>query len=194
MITEGAGGTGFIGIQLAKAWGAKHIVTATTGAEGFEFVKQLGADIVIDYKVQNIFDALPDNSVDIVYDNYGKEGTADKAMRVIRPGGVYLLMPHGECYLKKTQGPPCLSDKAKKGVRQLNYVTGPDFQAHSQQGLEELKERFDSDKLSGFIDNMFPLEDVAKALNYSAGCGEGGVGHHYGKISIWVADSDAAQP
>jgi len=28
-----------------------------------------------------------DNSVDIVYDNYGAEGTADKAMRVLRAGG-----------------------------------------------------------------------------------------------------------
>lgn len=31
-----------------------------------------------------------------MYDNYGAEGSADKAMRVLRSGGVYLLMPHGE--------------------------------------------------------------------------------------------------
>ena len=34
-----------------------------------------------------------DNSVDIVYDNYGGSGTPDKAMRVLRPGGVSLIMP-----------------------------------------------------------------------------------------------------
>ena len=49
-------------------------------------------------------------------------------MKVLRAGGTYLLMPHGECYEKKTQGPPCLSAYPKKGVRQLNYVTGPDFE------------------------------------------------------------------
>ena len=103
-ITAGSGGTGFIGIQMAKAWGAKHIFTSTTG-EGIDFVKSLGADFVVDYTKGELFDTdvLPDNSVDIVYDNYGAEGTADKAMRVLRSGGVYLLMPHGECYETKSQ-------------------------------------------------------------------------------------------
>ena len=55
-----------------------HIATATTGAAGIAFVKSLGATFVTDYKVKDIFAALPDNSVDIVYDNYGAEGTADK--------------------------------------------------------------------------------------------------------------------
>eukprot|EP00931_Biecheleriopsis_adriatica_P107527 TRINITY_DN81867_c0_g1_i1.p1 TRINITY_DN81867_c0_g1~~TRINITY_DN81867_c0_g1_i1.p1 ORF type:complete len:387 (-),score=42.77 TRINITY_DN81867_c0_g1_i1:104-1264(-) len=186
VITAGGGGTGFIGIELAKAWGAKHIVTSTTSAEGFAFVKSLGADVVTDYKVQNIFDFLPDNSVDIVYDNYAKEGTADKAMRTIRPGGVYLMMPHGECYTKMIQGPPCLAANPKKGVRQLNYVTGPDFQAHALQALEELTGLFEAGKLSPHVDKTYSLDDAAKAFTYSAGPGEGGVGHHFGKIAISV--------
>lgn len=66
-ITAGSGGTGFIGIQMAKAWGAKHVFTATTG-EGIDFVKSLGADFVVDYTKGELFDSdqLPDNSVDIV--------------------------------------------------------------------------------------------------------------------------------
>ena len=64
-------------------------------------------------------------------------------MRTIRPGGVYLLMPHGECFSKQTQGPPCLSAHPKPGVRQLNYVTGPDFEAHALQGLDEMAALFD---------------------------------------------------
>ena len=54
------------------------------------FAKSLGADRVFDYKVLDIFDpgALPDNSVDVVYDNYGAAVTADKAMSKIKPGGV----------------------------------------------------------------------------------------------------------
>lgn len=195
VVTAGGGGTGFIGIQMAKAWGAKHIVTSTTSAEGFAFVKSLGADIVIDYKVQDIFDSLPDNSVDIVYDNYAKEGTADKAMRTIRPGGIYLMTPqlgsplNGECYLKGTQGPPCLSANPKKGVRQLNYVTGPDFHDYGQQALEEIKDMFDAGKLLPHVDKEFPLDDAAKAFAYSAGSGEGGVGHHFGKIAMSVSSA-----
>merc|ERR1712050_216403 len=104
---------------------------------------------------EDIFDTLPDNSIDIVYDNYGAEGTAEKAMRTLRRGGVYLLMPHGECYEKKIQGPPCLSANPKRGVRQLNYMTGPDFAAHSLEGLDELKSLFEVGQLSPHIDKTF---------------------------------------
>eukprot|EP01047_Picozoa_sp_COSAG01_P060717 COSAG01_NODE_7485_length_3190_cov_2.884180_4_plen_149_part_00 len=63
VITSGTGGTGFIGVQLAKALGAARVVTATSGAANIALAKQLGADVVIDYKEQDIFDALPDDSV-----------------------------------------------------------------------------------------------------------------------------------
>jgi len=186
VVTAGSGGTGFIGIELAKAYGAKHIATATTG-EGFAFVRSLGATFVTDYTKEDIFDVLPDDSVDIVYDNYGAEGTADKAMRTIRAGGVYLMMPHGECFVKKTQGPPCLSANPKDGVTQLNYVTGPDFEAHALAALDELSALFAAGKLSAHIDKAFPLASAAAAFAYSAGPGEGGVGSHIGKIAINVA-------
>ena len=57
---------------------------------------------------------------------------------MLRPGGVYLLLPHGECFTEKTQGPPCLSANPKEGVTQLNYATGPDFDAYGGEGLEQL--------------------------------------------------------
>jgi NADPH:quinone reductase-like Zn-dependent oxidoreductase len=66
LVTAGAGGTGSVGLQLAKAWGAKHIATAASGDASFAFVKELGATYVTDYKTVDIFDTLADNSVDIV--------------------------------------------------------------------------------------------------------------------------------
>lgn len=183
LITAGSGGTGFMGIELAKAYGADHILTSATGADGIAFVKSLGATFVVDYKVQDIFDALPADSVDIVYDNYGAEGTADKAMKVLRPGGVYLMLPHGECFVMKTQGPPCLSANPKKGVTQYNYDTASDA-AHGLEGLDELSSLFKQGLLSAHIDKSFKLTDAALAFNYSAGPGDGGVGNHIGKISI----------
>ena len=50
-------------------WAAKHILTSTSGAAGFAFVRSLGATWVSDYKKGDMFDELGDNSVDIVYDN-----------------------------------------------------------------------------------------------------------------------------
>merc|ERR1712136_615631 len=83
VVTSGQGGTGFIGIQLAKALGAGTVITAATG-DGIDFVKGLGADIVVDYHEQNVFDTL------------GFPGTADKALRTIRSGGTFLLLPGGD--------------------------------------------------------------------------------------------------
>lgn len=55
MLTEATGGTGFIGVQLAKALGAKRVVSSTSGAANIALAKAWGADEVIDYKVQDIF-------------------------------------------------------------------------------------------------------------------------------------------
>lgn len=190
VITAGSGGTGFIGIEIAKVYGATNIVTSTTGEASIAFVKSLGATRVIDYKVEDIFAALPDDSVDFVYDNYGADNTADKAMRTLRKGGTYLMMPHGECYVSKKQAPPCISAHPKPGVRQVNYITSVDFQAHALDGLKELTSLFEENKLTAHVAISYELNDIALALNYSAGGGEGGVNNnHFGKIAVVMRDN-----
>merc|ERR1712209_396502 len=94
VVTSGQGGTGYMAIQLAKTLGAANVTTAATGP-GIEMVTALGADNVVDYEEEDIFDALANDSVDIVCDNFGFPGTADKALRVLRSGGTYILLPGG---------------------------------------------------------------------------------------------------
>ena len=52
MIHAGSGGVGTLAIQIAKHLGA--LVATTTSGSNIEMVKNLGADIVIDYKTQNL--------------------------------------------------------------------------------------------------------------------------------------------
>lgn len=52
VVTSGSGGTGFMGVQLAKAFGAAYVATAAGNAESIAFVKSIGADLVIDYHTQ----------------------------------------------------------------------------------------------------------------------------------------------
>jgi hypothetical protein len=95
------------------------------------------------------------------------------------------MMPHGECYTKKTQGPPCLSSKTKKGVRQINYVTSVDFQKYVLDGLKELTSMFDKNQLKAHVARTFNIDNISSAFNFSAGSGEGGVNNnHFGKIAI----------
>ena len=54
VVTSGTGGTGYLGVQLAKAMGAARVVTATSGAANIALARALGADVVVDYKVQDV--------------------------------------------------------------------------------------------------------------------------------------------
>ncbi len=56
LIHAGSGGIGTFAIQLAKSFGA-HVAT-TTSTKNMQFVKDLGADTVVDYKTEDFFFAF----------------------------------------------------------------------------------------------------------------------------------------
>ncbi|GAA1543275.1 NADP-dependent oxidoreductase [Kribbella lupini] len=82
LVHAGAGGVGTIAIQLAKHLGAT--VATTVSARDAEFVRELGADVVVDYRSQD-FEQLLDG-YDLVLDSVGGENL-EKSLRVLRPGG-----------------------------------------------------------------------------------------------------------
>ena len=168
VITSGSGGTGFLAVQLAKrAFGAARVVSATSGAANIALVKQWGADLVIDYKVDEIFDALPDDSVDIVIDNYGAKGTADKAMRTIRVGGTYLILPGGEGGQ--------ISAHPKAGVRQINFGLTT---STNHSGLDQLAQYFNAGKLVPHVFATYELSAAAAAFALSK------AGDVVGKVAV----------
>ena len=69
LIHAGSGGVGTFAIQLAKYLGAT--VATTVGERNIELVRQLGADIVIDYRKQR-FDAVL-RDYDVVFDTLGED-------------------------------------------------------------------------------------------------------------------------
>lgn len=76
LIQAGAGGVGHVAIQLAKLQGAEVCTTVST-AEKAEFVKQLGADLVIFYKNTDVVDRVltwtGGEGVDLAFDTVGGE-------------------------------------------------------------------------------------------------------------------------
>jgi putative PIG3 family NAD(P)H quinone oxidoreductase len=73
LVHGGAGGVGTMAIQLAKALGAR-VATTVGSAEKARFVRDLGADLVIDYKDQDFVDevlAFDGSGADVVLDNMG---------------------------------------------------------------------------------------------------------------------------
>ncbi|WP_053185107.1 zinc-dependent alcohol dehydrogenase family protein [Pseudomonas thivervalensis] len=73
LIHGGAGGVGHVAIQLAKAMGAR--VFTTVRETNAEFVRSLGADVVIDYEKEDYVDAIlletGGRGVDVVFDTIG---------------------------------------------------------------------------------------------------------------------------
>lgn len=86
-IHGGAGGIGSIAIQVAKNLGA-HVATTATGP-GIAYVKELGADEVVDYKAQDFSESI--TLFDAVFDTVGGEDFA-KALACLKPGGVGVSM------------------------------------------------------------------------------------------------------
>ena len=83
LIHAGSGGVGTIAIQLAKHLGA--YVATTTSTANLDWVRDLGADLVIDYRREDFEQVLRD--VDVVLDPLGGENL-EKSLRVLRPGGL----------------------------------------------------------------------------------------------------------
>ncbi len=82
LIHAGAGGVGSMAIQLAKWKGAKVIATAS--ASNHDYVRELGADVLIDYRTQTFEEIAKD--VDVVLDPIGGE-TQTRSIGVLKPGG-----------------------------------------------------------------------------------------------------------
>ena len=83
LIHAGAGGVGTIAIQLAKHLGAS--VATTVSTTNMDFVRELGADTVIDYRNEDFEQQLSD--YDLVLDSLGGKNLK-KSLRVLKPGGI----------------------------------------------------------------------------------------------------------
>ncbi|CAO3570818.1 unnamed protein product [Mortierella alpina] len=66
LINGASGGTGTVGVQMAKALGAYVVGVCSTA--NVQLVKDLGADEVVDYKTTNVVERYRSQDFDIVFD------------------------------------------------------------------------------------------------------------------------------
>lgn len=164
VVLAGAGGVGHIAIQLAKWMGAKVITTASSA--NHEYLKSLGADVVIDYHNQNITDHI--NNVDLVIDSMGGDVGID-ALRCVKPGGRLVTLP------SVTKDEVTAAGKAMK-VNVLPIRVEP-----NNEQLDRLAGLYVDRKLSLNIAETFPLEQVGKAFDVSK------TGKTKGKLILTIA-------
>src|SRR4030095_4088905 len=82
LVHGGAGAVGIFAIQLARFRGAH--VTTTASARNLEFVSQLGAERVMDYRAVRFEESV--SGMDVVFDTVGGE-TLKRSWGVRKPGG-----------------------------------------------------------------------------------------------------------
>jgi len=146
LIHGGAGGIGSIAIQLAKYLGAE--IATTVSANDKQFVQELGADVVIDYKSQNFEDLLHD--YDSVFDTVGGQ-TYKRSFKVLKKGGIIVSMleqPNSE-----------LMDR--HDVKAIFQFTQAD-----RERLTKLAQWVDQNNIKVNVDRTFLLAEAADALDY----------------------------
>lgn len=165
VVTGGTGGTGPVAIQLAKKYGAKNIITASS-PQNHDFLRSLGATTVVDYHTTSIWDIMEDDSVDIVFDNHDAEGTADAAMASLKSHGSFInLHPNDET----------LSKNPKVGVSQVNFGL---VDASSFEDLDALRDHVDAGELAAEMLEWHEIRNIHDALKSSF------AGHNIGKIVL----------
>jgi len=172
LILGGSSGVGHLGIQIAKAAGA--VVYTTCGTDNVEWVKALGADVVIDYKKQDFYSIVQGlGPVDVVFDAIGNRDDRDKSFDLVKPKGrVVTTTPNddrntmgvgealrtaGDIVWKK------VSNYIANGVSYKPFFCA-DYQGHV---LAEVNLLIEQGKYKVKIDSVHPLEQIQAASDKS---------------------------
>ncbi len=168
-IQAGSGGVGTFAIQLAKHLGA---FVATTSTANVEWVKSLGADIVIDYKKDDFEKSL--HGYDVVLNSQDGK-TLEKSLSVLKPGGELISI----------SGPPTpefadaikvpwfvkqvmrlLSAGIRRKAKRLDINYSFLFMKANGGQLHQIAALIDSGAIRPVVDRVFSFEATQEALDY----------------------------
>ena len=164
-IQAGAGGVGSVAIPMAKHLGAK--VYTTTSAKNHDYVKSLGADVVIDYNSEDYESLLREHEpdgVNLVLEALLGNGTAEAAIRLAKDGGRVAYM---------NNEPPEMDEIERRDIK-------AEFLHHRPDGdmLTELVGLYQSGKITLPNIQVRPLEEAMEAHLESER------GHTQGKVVL----------
>ncbi len=173
VLTLGCGGVSIFGLQIAKALGARVIITSSNDAK-LERARELGADHTINYTTnsewhKDVLAYTDGQGVDLVIETAGA-GTLDRSMHSTKPGGVIALL--GVLSGAKAEVSTVLILMKRLRIAGV-YVD-------SQSAFLDMNRFLEEKKLKPVIDRHFKFEQLPEALAYL------GSGAHFGKIVIEI--------
>jgi NADPH:quinone reductase-like Zn-dependent oxidoreductase len=169
LITRGAGGVGSFAIQLLKAWGAYVVSTCST--RNVDYVRQLGADLVIDYTKQSVPDVV--NDIDVALDGSFDMENAVLASLKTNADASYITIVSPKIRLIDEFG---LEEGARRAEEQLavcvraqaelgrHYYWG--FMRPDGAALSAVTKFIDAGAVRPIVDKIFPLNEIVLAHEY----------------------------
>jgi NADPH2:quinone reductase len=174
LINGGTGGVGSIGVQIARAFGAR--VAVTCGPANADYAKRLGADLVIDYRVSDIPATVrrwaPDG-VDLLLDAVGLDTVLPRAAALVKRGGTFVEIQTLMSAASQTQ----VSEATRTGVSIVSNMVAV---ARLPQHLSGLARLMSEGKVRMPVLEVMPLGEAACAHKRLAD------GHTRGKIVLEV--------
>ncbi len=162
LIHGGSGGVGSFAVQIAKARGARVIATASTANQ--DLLRQLGADVAVDYSKTRFDDVAKD--VDVVLDPVGKE-TLARSYDVVKKGGIVMSLV----------ARPDPVELKKRGIHGAGISAHPDAA-----DLAEIGQLIDAGKIKPIVTQILPLSEAITAQQQAA------THHTRGKVVLQIAD------
>lgn len=143
LIHGGAGGVGSLAVQLAS-WRGAHVI-ATASPRNHSFLREIGADVVVDYNTERFEDFARD--VDVVLDTIGGE-TQIRSLDVLREGGILVSLVG-------------LTPQAQSPERSLRATA---ILVHADaEDLSQLAGLIDEGHLRPIVSHVLPLERAPEA-------------------------------
>lgn len=170
LIHAGSGGVGTMAIQLARHLGAT--VATTASAANANMLKDLGADIVIDYRKDDFSTKL--EGYDLVLDTQGGE-TLKKSLAVLRPGGklIGIAGPPDPDFARQIGANGfvslvmrLLSHGIRKAARRAGATYSFHFMTPNGRQLGEITRLIEAGRIRPVVDRVFPFEETRRALDY----------------------------
>lgn len=163
LVQGAAGSVGSCAVQLAHQAGATVIGTASDA--DVSRVRQLGADVVIDYRTER-FENVATN-IDLVVDTVGGD-TQTRSFSVLRSGG----------RLVSSVSPPDQDEATRRGVSATFFIVEV-----TRERLTSITERIDAGMFSVEVGEVLPLAEARHAHEMLEGAP-----HRRGKIVLRTAD------
>jgi NADPH:quinone reductase-like Zn-dependent oxidoreductase len=155
LINGASGGVGTFAVQIAKAFGAE--VTAVCSTRNLEMVRSLGADHVIDYKVEDF--TKNGQQYDLILAVNGYHPISDY-LRALKLQGTYVVA--GGSMAQLAQAASNGKRISKTGGQKIVVLS----LVQSQKDLNFIKELLESGKIMPVIDGCYPLSKTPEAFWY----------------------------